>query len=278
VLAKDAKNAFTLGQIPPSMREKYRRAGEIDSAAVQLDCKSCHSLDGTPGSSGKYFAPVKFDPHCQACHDTQSGPAIAQGKQVVPSFAVPHGQSLDELEKRIESAYSKEMQKQHQPLFATPNPFDPKRANEPAVIAYQKDVKDATTTAVNFLLRDQCSKCHLVEGRTVPKSNIPAVWLQHSTFDHTAHRMADCKLCHPNADQPLDASKPDYEREPVNIKGIETCRECHAPASGNQGGVKHGCTDCHRFHGGDQPLHGRGNEIRFPKDPMTVEELLRGRK
>ncbi|MFO0934999.1 MAG: cytochrome c3 family protein [Gemmataceae bacterium] len=284
VLAEGAKGSFTLDKIPADLREKYRQAGQLDTAAVQLDCKSCHSLDASPRADGKYFAPISFEQSCIACHATETGPVLKQAREVVPSSMVPHGKSFDELQEFAKLLYSSKLQAEHKSLFSSPNPFETKKKDDPAVLAYQDDVKQATDKALGFLTL-QCRKCHELEGNRVKPTAIPAVWMTHAKFDHASHRGADCKSCHPNAVARFVGNDPDYEREKVNILGIDSCKQCHAPESFfgkatpgdiNHGGVRHGCTDCHRFHGGDQPLHGRGSAIWAPKQTQSIGDLLKG--
>jgi hypothetical protein len=287
VLTEGAKGAWTLGKIPANDRERYRLAGQADTAAVQLDCTSCHSLDASSRSDGKYFAPIQFDQHCKACHATETGPTIRQSRDVVPSFAVPHGKQLEEMIKALVAEYSVKLQSEHKPLFYSSQPFDPKRKDDPAVKAFQDDVRQASESAKTFLSL-ACHKCHEMAGDVAKPSSIPMVWMTHAKFDHTAHRATDCKNCHPNTVAKFVGNDPNYERETVNILGVDSCRECHgpkrsftSPKSGDRfeyGGVRHACTDCHRFHGGDQPLHGRGNPIRFPADRLTWQEFLKGKK
>ena len=84
------------------------------------------------------------------------------------------------------------------------------------------------------------------------------------------------------------AQAPDVvEFEPIRIRGVKSCQQCHAPA-GRQvevaegvvvtgGGVRHGCTDCHKYHNGDHALSGRGATARDPLRPLSVSEFLRGK-
>lgn len=276
VLAEGAKGAWTLDKIPVGERERYRHKGQDYTDAVKLDCQSCHSLDAASRSDGKHFAPIQFEQHCKACHVTDTRSMPTSTRQVVESFTVPHGKQMDELAKWVEAAYSQKLQSTHPALAATANPFDPRRKNDPLVKAFENEVKSSTKEAMTFL-DIQCKKCHTVDGTKVSLSAIPPVWLKHATFDHTAHRATDCKSCHPNTVAKYVGNDPNYEREPVNILGVDSCRECHAPKRGEFGGIRHACTDCHRFHGGDQPLHGRGNPIRFPDPPLTWQEFLKGK-
>ena len=117
------------------------------------------------------------------------------------------------------------------------------------------------------------------------------VWFAHAKFNHASHRGATCASCHPNtgaaAISPQDAEKP----EPVQILGVESCRTCHSPTNtrvkvpgpdGGKietfgGGVRANCTDCHRYHHGDQPMQGRGAESWYPTKPRSIEDWLKGK-
>jgi len=71
----------------------------------------------------------------------------------------------------------------------------------------------------------------------------------------------------------------------VLIKGAATkdtknlCATCHSPSGTNVtlddgtkvsgGGVRHACTDCHRYHHGDLQLQGRGSATYDPRDEKT---------
>lgn len=280
VMTEGAKNPFTIDHIQDEswkMKNLKSQPRSLQAPLVQLDCKACHSLDTTPKADGKYFARIQFDTNCKACHTLSTPSVVKSNKQVVDPFLIPHGKTLEELLKSIEAEYSVKLQSEHKPLFNSPNPFDPKRKDDPAVKAYQDEVQQVTHKAIEFL-KLTCNKCHEMTGNLTKPSAIPTVWMTHAKFDHTAHRATDCKNCHPNTIAKFVGNDPNYEREPVNILGIDSCRECHGPKRGESGGIRHACTDCHRFHGGDQPLHGRGNPIRFPNDPLTWQEFLRGGK
>jgi hypothetical protein len=75
-----------------------------------------------------------------------------------------------------------------------------------------------------------------------------------------------CDQCHPGkgAEWAGDLTRA-VELEPVGIVGIETCRQCHGPATDVGAGVRHGCTDCHGYHNGANPLQGIGAAARDPK-------------
>jgi hypothetical protein len=124
-----------------------------------------------------------------------------------------------------------------------------------------------------------CQKCHPAldpakgVNQTIAPAEIPAVWFKHARFDHTAHRAVDCRECHEQATKSTASAD-------VLLPGIATCVKCHAPVSGvgqaATGGARHDCITCHTYHGGDQPLHGRGSRARQPAAMNTIEEWIKG--
>jgi hypothetical protein len=72
------------------------------------------------------------------------------------------------------------------------------------------------------------------------------------------------------------------EKEKVLIEGIDSCRNCHQPATTHDGkvlgGIRSDCTDCHRYHNGEHAMQGIGSRRRDPAVRMTLEELLRGKQ
>ena len=122
------------------------------------------------------------------------------------------------------------------------------------------------------------SSCFALESgarQRLEPANIPTVWFKHARFDHTAHRGVACALCH--GDVTLSRTQAD-----VLLPSVKVCQACHAPAGefGGRlvGGARHDCVQCHRYHGGDLPLHGRGAALRHaPAGPLLdVQRFLKG--
>lgn len=136
-----------------------------------------------------------------------------------------------------------------------------------------------------------CQKCHTVTQDQVSKElfvkpgNTPSVWFEHAKFSHVGHRAMKCAECHKNyaGDTSYDPSsgalrwedpeqwddpKSGIKQPKVDIAGVEECQKCHSPAreeNGVQfGGVRHDCTDCHRYHNAEFPLQGMGAINRDP--------------
>jgi hypothetical protein len=145
-----------------------------------------------------------------------------------------------------------------------------------------------------YLGKKTCGECHSwqPDPRTlspdqlarvlVQPTAVKAVWLEHAVFDHTAHRQLDCRSCHANAaaqdiDGCLNPHASTTARD-VLLPGISTCLECHAPRQGFKGGARFDCIECHRYHGGDYPLSGRGSTMRAGPQAgtLTIPSILEG--
>ena len=58
-------------------------------------------------------------------------------------------------------------------------------------------------------------------------------------FSHEKHEQVECADCHDAAQSKKAAD--------VLMPGIDTCRQCHTGARGDQG-LRSNCITCHRFH------------------------------
>ena len=100
------------------------------------------------------------------------------------------------------------------------------------------------------------------------------VWQTHAVFNHRKHRALGCAVCHGGA----STSKENGEK-PL-LPGIKECAACHAPEGGRvpsqPGGASTACTECHRYHNGDQPEQGLGARARRGAIEHTLESFLRG--
>jgi hypothetical protein len=290
--------------------------GAADDAKVRLDCASCHQLDpgrGTkefdalkaqldaageptksllpPRPEGAYFLPVNFDVSCRSCHPLAATEGTFAGK-VLPRFEVPHRKQPADLLGDLKAGYLKALIATDNPALAVRPEPGGRLDGEPEAGARklsEEVTRLAEAARKELLSGGGCAKCHKTTGADPLRIEpVPdrTVWLTHAKFNHAAHRGATCATCHPNTGgAPIakaDADKP----EPVQIEGVESCRACHAPLGTkvtlpdksvvSGGGVRHGCTDCHRYHHGDQPLQGRGGESWFPKEPRDLADWLKG--
>lgn len=244
-----------------------------------------------PRAEGAYYLPVNFDASCKACHPI-AAPAGKAGTAVVEGFTLPHRVQPGELEPLLRSGYAEKLLRANPAMAQAPLPggrLDPPAP--PKEVAAFGDAIDALTAAARAnvsVTGATCGKCHTpaADGKSVAALPQHTVWFGHSTFNHVSHRGVTCATCHPGTGRPEKAPASVNEVEPVAILGADSCRACHAPA-GTQvkqadgttttaAGIRHACTDCHRYHNGDRPLHGMGSPHRDPKDPLQLADFLRG--
>jgi hypothetical protein len=274
---------FTLGDIPLVFRARYQTLPEqasqdrAASAPVQLQCASCHRVaaDGRPvgremldagrgtRSDGTSMAPIVFEQHCQACHPLTFAPAPKNDAKAEPA-AVAHRLQPSEIRTWLRGYFIGTLDKDKKsPLQKPLRPLpgrNPERDDESRKL---HDLLEPRIRLAETILYgpSTCQKCHTsldphqgADQRVEPAA-IPRQWFQQARFDHTAHRFVDCRECHAQAETSTN-------RGDVMLPGIATCIKCHSPphSVGGQprGGARYDCAECHRYHGGDQALHGRG--------------------
>jgi predicted CXXCH cytochrome family protein len=267
--------------------------------AVQLACAACHQLDRGaaaadfwqmggeergPRAGGAAMLPVTYEQHCRACHPLpfDSRPGLAEGE-------VPHPRQPGELRRWLTAAYTEAYLQGRLPA-AAPAPARatfPGRGPDPLAAAGQQVIAAAVCQAEDRLYRAKtaCAACHPLDTPPDPAGapprvlppQVPAVWFRHARFSHTAHRAADCRVCHPQA-YPTTAAgdrNPSASRshQDVLLPTLATCLQCHAdptPAGGL--GARKDCVQCHGYHNGDAPLAGPGSPARAP-DPQGRFDL-----
>lgn len=255
-----------------------------------------------PRAEGAYFLPVNFEAHCRSCHPLKANEGVAEagGKKFeVPRFDVPHRRQPADLAADLRAGYLKGLSDSGHPALDAPPVLGGKLTarpdTAPPTLGQEADRLTAAAEALLFSGAGTCAKCHTLfhferEGVKPRIAAVPdrTVWFRHAKFNHASHRGATCATCHPGTGAahipPTEADKP----EPVQIVGLQTCRACHAPAGtavelpdGTKmtgGGVRHNCTDCHRYHNGDNPLQGRGAAARNTGQPLTLTEWLKGNR
>ncbi len=255
-----------------------------------------------PRAEGAYFLPVNFEAHCRSCHPTKANEGVAEagGKKFeVPRFDVPHRKQPSDLVADLRAGYLKGLSDSGHPALNAPPELGgkldaPPMGLAPRTLGQEADRLTADAEALLFGGAGSCAKCHTVTpGTDKAKPRIAAVpdrtvWFKHAKFNHASHRGATCATCHPGTGaayvSPPEADKP----EPVQIVGVKTCQACHSPAGtevslpdGTKltgGGARHSCTDCHRYHNGDNPFQGRGAATRFVDKPLNLSEWLKGNR
>lgn len=247
-----------------------------------------------PRAEGAYYLPVNFDAHCKACHPVRA-PDGMTGTAVVNGFPVAHRVEGDDLAAALRGGYAANLVKANPALAKLPAPggrLDPPPAPKPGEVTFGGELDRLTDAALGKLVRgaaSDCRKCHVAgEGSKVAPLPQSAVWFAHAKFNHVSHRGLTCAACHPGTSAPEKLAEPLNEVEPVAILGADSCRACHASAGRAvkqadgtttvAAGVRHRCTDCHRYHNGDRPLHGMGSPLRDPKTPQALADFLKGGK
>ena len=308
----------SLGKAFPDSRDRYSSESGNPSDPVQLNCVSCHQLDAgqaafndpldgksfeanlnaLPGASkrsllparaqGAAYLPVNFDLHCKTCHPLRTTGAKS-GTTTLEGFFVPHRRQPDLLKPYFRGAFALQLTADKaSPILKLPlgpgGRLDPKDAPEAAAFGTELDrLTNDTARAVGAT----CAKCHYPEA--IGKTNVLAlpdksIWFEHAKFNHSLHRGLTCASCHPGT----GASFTLNEKEPPLILGVKSCQACHAKTGQavelptgqtvSAAGIRHSCTDCHRYHNGDRPRQGLGSRHRDPDKPLNLEQFLNGGK
>jgi hypothetical protein len=279
----DIRGGFTIGQLAPRDRPRYRRDGQEDGDLVTLDCSSCHEMSGAPadgksliadGELGRYIQPISFDRHCAACHSLN--PDVATEISTPLPHAVPWNQ-VDLLLAANRSGG------QTLGLIRTPRD-DSQPTPLPGVGFGRASIADASplpadVKAARQRVRVKCLQCHdqdsitdeAIANAALPGNElIPSRWLQKGLYDHAAHREIDCRYCHRAAYPRDEASGEPNDHQTVMIAGIDSCIWCHrseelpTPVAltdavtaklldGQPTWASDQCTLCHRYH----TPHGR---------------------
>ena len=166
---------------------------------------------------------------------------------------------------------------------------------EQLITKVQKTIYDETPASIREKIHtggSHCLHCHMTEGarlesrpeRLVPPQ-IPTIWNTRARFNHNSHRGVSCLECHQGTT--ATAQQPPVEKERLHLPGKDNCAQCHAPehtllnardySTQPRGGVRHGCTDCHRYHNGDHPQQRPASAWRDPRAPQpNLDDYLRG--
>ncbi len=295
---------FSDRQLASKDRAKY----EMKDGLVQMACGDCHGTDGEAqdielaraatarsGSgiparfgNGDYMVPVRYEDHCQACHPL----SYQAGQPLDEMDVVPHRLIPSEIRGYLASVFgggeevnSSEPSEDKVDLMA---PLTGPLGSPPAESEYA-ELQEAISGAEKHL-RNVCAQCHILDvsgggaaGGLEPvlPSQIPEVWYRFARFDHTAHRAVTCQECH--ADAYPESERTSSVNTDVMIPDRDICLKCHSSegagkdASGaSLGGARHDCVECHRYHGGDYPLHGAGSKVRSAGKMQRVRDFLLG--
>jgi hypothetical protein len=274
-------------------RDKYTAVGDND--VVQLSCSNCHKLRTPSGEVAleqmanassstdiefsHFYAPIKFDEHCAACHQfTFTG-------QTAGMTPLPHAATKEDFVQILSTRLAGgKLNGQMAMRIENVSADDEYRI--------EKLVEADIDTAVDRVYSG-CSKCHTDEKpqRGVSlKPMLPQRWLQRGFFNHGAHaKISECAFCHV-----IPLSEESTASSTVMIKGPESCTPCHRSALDNTSAVQmshedrkkilgnakqtslasDNCTHCHRYHWSrlkPQPI-SQANEI----DSLRLTATRRG--
>ncbi len=232
-----------------------------------------------PQLQAAYMNEIRFSKHCAGCHDMESSTLSLMLGQ---SVTLPHAQPESVrtvlnglLTSYIEANLDELMVDENKPRSRRPTAVAPenKEVTNQLVLDW---VRTKRNLVEQELYRDakRCLLCHTIEPATdadeakalpvVAKSEIPARWLMHASFNHEKHRVLDCLECHPQATDNTSSAE-------VMMPAVETCRRCHSEreTKPDLGGVSYGCVLCHTYH---MPPTGPA------KPGLKLESLLSGQK
>ena len=254
----------------------------------------------TPGA---YYRPITFENNCRACHSLSFDPRM-------PDVEVPHGVQPDVVESSLRQTYAAQVLSDDPKLLSEVyTPKAPLPGKAPVETPARKKLDDAVAVALKSFFdespaesgsirKNNCNECHYfkkdekaAKGLVEP-TKVPEIWFTHAAFDHTAHRGVSCRECHSRS-YPLEADGKTPTKDAstvatdVLIPNIDNCVQCHAPSKGwagwfasspasSTGGASFDCTECHRYHNGDNPLQGPGARAQDATADRTVAEFLSG--
>ena len=275
-----------LSDIPEAYRARLvapRKLADVPAdEVVQLDCGYCHVPDDAARSAapksgasvpaaGSYMQPINFERHCAACHNGELVAEVQVAEQVTAK-QLPHGIKAAAIRELLTGLASPPAGPPRispaQPLVKIPGKTPGENLAQTTQLDAATRVADAS---VRLMGEARCGKCHTHEkiGELLPSEvlppNLPSVWLPHSRFDHAAHRAMQCYECHDrNRLVTTEAGvKPGLDAPQPMIDDIDKCQQCHARTTKwGTPGARHDCAECHRYHGGERPPHGRGDPRR----------------
>ncbi len=246
----------------------------------QLSCASCHQA----APPGAYMRPVTYERDCMRCHRLDFDERL-------PGKTVPHGRSLEEVDRFLRATYAEYYLLQHRSALKAPEsarrlPGAPRPREE-------LEINGMVEEAERLLMgppgsktkKGKCVLCHVLDipggasqsaqfdgtpsdlrvsaSRTlfpmVAKTAMPERWLPYSVFDHKAHNILKCVACH-------EAAPHSEQTKDVLLPSIVSCRNCHF----EPGGAQVQCLACHAYH--DK------TKTQKPGDqPYTIEQFKKGR-
>ncbi len=294
----DDKTVWTLAKMAevadPAQLERYRRRGQANDTPIQLDCGSCHQLDGgdfgktgvagivqaalPARPAGSYMLPITYENQCQACH-----PLYDKKQPGVLPAIVQHRQTPAEIKQALHREFAEEYLQGNPALMARSVPPEPlPSVRPPEAESVQRLIQEKIETAEAKLSQKYCGKCHEYASsglglQPVVPTQVRQVWYEHARFDHSAHRALECAACHEDKLKDPAPTKPAID---MGIPQRDVCLQCHRPPSQPGifagGGARFDCVECHRYHNGSAPLAGSGAQAERPARKLSIEEFQAG--
>ncbi|HEY2760818.1 MAG TPA: cytochrome c3 family protein [Pirellulales bacterium] len=261
----------------------------------EQNCKACHQLNYIGKKIPTANNVDSSEPSNVGAKSTGDVPRVS----IASGDLVPHGWSderlrryveqmidmefINESDRSLQSTPLTDMLKQPLDKWRLPNRPPPKSGSHQTVGDY---LQGELLAAVKNL-RLQCAECHGLSDElnnlsVAPASSHPA-WLEHASFSHVAHRAVSCQACHVGAFSETFSAQPrpmTILDDQVFIPDRKVCLQCHSPPQGEgaaaTGGARFDCVECHRYHNGDSPWHGRGDAARAALQRITIPEFIQG--
>lgn len=308
IVRDDQETPYTVDKIPIAAdRARYQKSGSLKNP-VKLECTSCHVLDATEikaaanpavasfdlptRNPGRYYLPINYQTQCRACHTLTFDP-----RQDMKDVEVPHGVQPDQVIDFLYRTYARKAVEDPGVLSRKVDGIN-LPGKRPKESTAGKLLVESVNNATRFLFenRTSCVECHSVQTDAkgtptrVEPTKVPEIWFTHASFDHSAHRGVSCRDCHArsyalDADNKKNAAASVVSTD-VLIPGIDNCVQCHAPVKGSgwfakasnevSGGASYDCTECHRYHNGDNVMQGSGALAQDADRERTISAFLLG--
>lgn len=248
---------------------KHLRPGGIlgpDGQQTTLECAACHEAT----TDKQYFKPIRFESHCQSCHELTVGSFDGSLQAEVAGTEVPH-ESADLVRGFLLTFYKNLEMGSGSGLSEAARERVRSRVlgHETSLLAKLSGTRgfrpDQATT---------CGLCHEVArdaGGTwqITPPQIPDRWLPHSRFNHDPHRIVNCQQCHENVAPDTSGQGGSQLTGDVLLPKVEVCRQCHDRGTDKPAGfvgARTNCVECHTYH---QREHEQLEQDR------TIEQLLK---
>ena len=255
---------------------------------------------------GRYFLPVTYEASCRACHVLSFDP-------MEKKLEAPHGLQPDQVVEFLKRNYAAKIVSEDPAILKkdfVPTTTIPGKARDEA--SPKKRLDDSVKAALKFVFNgagtdpktgdtpksaNNCAECHTVHNdanglpASVEPTQVPQIWYTRAIFDHTAHKAVSCRECHSRSYAVAEDGKTliadsSKTSKDVLIPGRDNCVQCHAPSktqgffaspsSVTTGGAPFDCTECHRYHNGDNRLQGYGALAEDAAKRLTIDQFLMG--